>query len=269
MIKKLDRIFGKQFGKLKSSSYSGYMLDSLEEEQRYYEHNKDRFSSALMDLMGEVDLEPGAKILDIGTSPLTFLLRELYPDFSIMTVDYDTKFRKRCFQAGIEFKQVDLNSPSLTLPKRKFDVVLFLEVIEHLKSGPAHRRAVKIIVESMKKGGVCILQTPNKYSPKKVVTDSVFKVVWNFLSDVEEKGGVFVHHKEYSLGEINKLVGSFRSVEIIKSTHQMYFDTLTSALVYRKKSNLVRLILIINYYLVLVFPFLRRGMVVIFRKKSE
>ncbi|OGC69107.1 hypothetical protein A2415_00375 [candidate division WWE3 bacterium RIFOXYC1_FULL_39_7] len=269
MIKKLDRLFYKQFRELKTMKAPGYMLDSLEEERRYYEHNKDRFAAALMDLTDEVDLKPGAKILDIGTSPLTFLLKEIYPDVSITTVDYDSKFRERCGKAGIEFWEVDLNSPKLMLLKRKYDAVLFLEVLEHLKLGPAHKRVVKVIIGSMKKSGICILQTPNKYSPKKIVTDSVFKIVWNYLSDVEEKGGVFVHHKEYSLNELGKLIGSFHNVEVLKSTYQMYFDTLASALVYRKKSNLVRLILMINYYLVLNFPFLRRGMVIVFRKKSD
>lgn len=226
------------------------------EEQKYISHNKSRFNY-VFNL-----IDQPRNILDIGTSPFTFMLRKKYPKTKIWTIDYSDKFAKRCRRSGIFFKKIDLEKDKLVIARNKFDVVTFLEVLEHLKTD--HRKIIKDIYKLLSKGGRCILQTPNKFSPKSIFVNLISEVTWEKLSNTPPGREEFHHFKEYSLKGLVGLIGKIKGLKIILAEQPMYFDDINSAIVYRKFPKLFGPLIYFNYFLVKVFPFLRRGMVVVF-----
>jgi len=115
-------------------------------------------------------------------------------------------------------------------------------------------------------GGVCILQTPNKFSPKAMFVKMISESVWEKFSNVSLGKDEFSHHKEYSLSELSNMIRKIKGVEIISAEQSMYFDEIASALVYQKYSLLFTPLVYLNYLLVKLFPFLRRGLMLIFRR---
>lgn len=242
-----------------------FMMGSIEEELKYISHNKQRYISAFR----EIDkLVPKFKktfyILDIGTSPFTYMLRKRYKNAQIYTIDYTNKFKKICELKKINFKKVDLNKEKITFGKIKFDLVVFLEVLEHLNID--HEKIIENVSQTMSTNGYCILQTPNKYSPKAIVTAVLSEKVWDRLSSAPSKSNECAHVKEYSLNELSKLVRNNNNLKIVKKEHSMYFDEIDSALAYRKYLKLFEPLIRINYFIVKNIRFLRRGMQIIVQK---
>lgn len=241
---------------------TSYMLGSVTEEEKYIIHNTKRYIFTLKTIDKLIQNNKKIySILDIGTSPFTFILKRRYKNLKISTIDYSDKFGKLCKNNKIIFKTVDLNRPKFDLGKEKYDLVTFLEVIEHLKGD--HDLILNKIASSIKTSGFCILQTPNKFSPKAHINT----FFWNMFSEVSKRSEEFEHFKEYSLDELILKVKNIKNIKIVKSQLTTYFDHPSSTLVYRKTKSIFIPIMNIYYYLVLAVPFLRRGMQVILIKK--
>lgn len=243
-----------------------FMMDSFEEELKYISHNKKRYISALREIDKLISKfkKHYIYILDIGTSPFTFILRKRYKNVQIYSIDYSNKFKELCESKRVHFKKVDLNKEKISFRKIKFNLIVFLEVLEHLNTN--HKKVIKNVGQAMSTNGFCILQTPNKYSPKAIVAAILFDNVWNKLSKPPVKGDEFTHAKEYSLNELSWLIKKNDNFKIIKKEHSMYFDEIDSALVYRKYAKLFKPLIRINYLITKNIRFLRRGMQVIFQK---
>ncbi len=242
-----------------------YLLGSREEEYKYLIHNQDRFLDvfATLDKLLPTLPEP-ISLLDIGVSPFTLILKKRYPQIKLYAIDYSLKLQKLCLDNGINFQVCDLNKGYFKLPKNKFNVVTFLEVIEHLKKN--HSKALKHILGSLSKGGYCIIQTPNKYALKNLILGLVPQKLWNALSNTQFGNDEFSHFKEFSLQELTKLINEVEEGRILKAEHRMYFDTLDSTLIYRKNQELFKPFFQLNYNLVKLVSPLRRGMEVIIQK---
>lgn len=233
-----------------------YMMGKRTEEQKYVAHNKNRFEYVLN------LIDQPKKILDIGTSPFTFMLRKKYPNTKIWTIDYSSKFEKRCQKAGIFFKKIDLEKDRLVFNKNKFETITFLEVLEHLKTD--HFKIIKEIFKLLAKNGKCILQTPNKFSPKSIFVNMISESNWEKFSNTSPGKEEFRHFKEYSLRELVSLIQKIKNLRIVTAERPLYFDDIDSAMVYRKFPILLKPLVYLNYFLVKAFPFFRRGMTVVF-----
>jgi|SRR3990172_3497811 len=240
-----------------------YMLGSKGEEIKYVKHNSLRYNEALDYIDKLVSKKEKFSILDIGTSPFTFLLRKRYPKATVYSADYSDKFARDCRNNHIFFKRVDLQQRNLPRIASKFDIVTFLEVVEHLKMN--HRRVVKWISINLKNNGVCIIQTPNKYSFKSFVLMIISDKLWGKVTESKEKDPEFYHHKEFSMKEIIKLISSTNS-KIVEAKYSLYFDDPSSALAYHQGVNFLKPFFLFSYQLVKVFPQLRRGMQIVFKK---
>lgn len=261
--KQLDD-FIKEIEAVKGDGFMGRVDKS--EEVKYLLHNKDRFLAALEDLDEIIASKPGKiSLLDIGTSPITFIIKKRFPRVDVTTLDITDNLAGRCRKAGIHFAVANLNNPKDFPFNKKYDVIVFLEVLEHLKSD--HRKVMGWISAILKKGGVCLLQTPNKYSPKAIAIKFMGLGWWDFLSKRPDIPEEFAHFKEYSLPELTSLVKQFPKFKITRAEHSLYFDTVDSASVYRRFVSLTRPMLITNKYIVTVLPLLRRGMQLIFVKE--
>jgi hypothetical protein len=105
------------------------------------------------------------------------------------------------------------------------------------------------------------LQTPNKWSPKAILQKVLGIKFWEVLSTRKPHfNPEFAHVKEYSLGELSKLIAGSSQVAKYRIWYSHYFDTLNSAMVYR--SNPKGSVWWLKVYIACVnrFQFLYRGM---------
>lgn len=255
---------------LKNTKNNSFMatLDK-DEELKYILHNRDRFITVINTLDQIVTKRAkNIKLLDIGTSPLTFILRKRYPNIDITTLDLSSNLSKRCKEANINFVQADLNHPDKLPTSKKYDVIIFLEVLEHLRSD--HKKVMKWLSNILQDNGTCILQTPNKYSLKQLILTLIGGLtIWDRFSKRPKSPDEFSHFKEYSLSELKSLISSVHAFQIIKASYPLYYDTLNSSIVYRRFVSVAKIPLSVHYAIALLLPFLRRGMQVNFQKISN
>jgi len=105
------------------------------------------------------DKESNLKILDIGTTPFTILIKNIYDGCDIYTIDYSNLFKDRCEENGINFNNHDLSNGSIPFQQNEFDIVIFTEVLEHILISPTV--LFKELYRVMRIGGQLIFGTPN------------------------------------------------------------------------------------------------------------
>lgn len=257
------------FKAIKKSKENSFMTGVNKiEELKYIQHNRDRFIAAIQDLDKILGALPeNAKLLDIGTSPMTFILKKRYPKLNMTTMDITNNLVKRAGEAGINFLITDLNLINKLPKKQKYNVIIFLEVLEHLKP-ESHKPVLDWISEIMSKNGVCLLQTPNNKSLKSYLTGLLGRKEIDKVTDHPEFPDEFAHLKEYSLDELKSTLEKNKSIKINRAYYSMYFDTIGSTLAYRFPSPLTKLILLLLTTITCLIPPLRRGIQVIFTKNE-
>jgi hypothetical protein len=94
--------------------------------------------------------------LDIGTSPLTFVLKHWCS--TVDTLDFSNHFASRCQKADI---QLYLTGDDWlgNLADDRYDCIVFLEVIEHMHMNP--ETILAQLQKKLRPGGILIMSTPN------------------------------------------------------------------------------------------------------------
>lgn len=107
-----------------------------------------------------------AGILDFGSGSgqLLPLLATAFPDAALHAADIME--RPADLPPGVTWHRGDLNV-EMPIPASSFDMVLAVEVVEHLENP---RQTVREIARLLKPGGVAILSTPNTGSIRSLVT---------------------------------------------------------------------------------------------------
>ena len=129
----------------------------------------------------------------------------------------------KCF--NIEVIKAALCDGSEFISDSSFEVVIFSEVLEHLRIGAL--RALQEIYRILKPGGVLILLTPNAARLTNIITllcgRNTAESFSNEAVNVEELFAGVSHIREYTLGEVTSLVkqGGF---EILTSRHSLCAD---------------------------------------------
>ncbi len=100
------------------------------------------------------------RILEIGCIPpiLTIALQELGHDVSGVDI-MPARFAETIEREGLLIEQADIEQEPLPFRDNAFDVVIFNEVIEHLRLNPLF--AVQEITRVLKPKGLLLLSTPN------------------------------------------------------------------------------------------------------------
>ena len=114
----------------------------------------------LQRIMDSIPVRSGpTRLLDVGTTPFTLLIKETYPHYDVWTLDRTALLRDRCRLGGVELRACDLDNSLFPFDDGFFDVVVFTEVLEHVFAPPTGvLREVKRI---MAPGGRLILGVPN------------------------------------------------------------------------------------------------------------
>jgi SAM-dependent methyltransferase len=131
--------------------------DPKESDKKYYlEYHKNRFKETLDSIPS---LKNGTKLLDIGPTHFTLVVKHVFPGYSISAIDISDSWAARMSKAGIEFRICDLARQPIPFDSDCFDVVLFTEVLEHVFA--PHERILKDIGRVMKKNARLVFSMPN------------------------------------------------------------------------------------------------------------
>jgi len=104
--------------------------------------------------------DKGGGILEVGSVPghFTVLLKSL--GYNVRGVDIDpTRVKQIWGKYNIPVDKVDIEKEALPFPSDMFDIVLFSEILEHLRLNPLH--ALREVYRVLKPTGHIILSTPN------------------------------------------------------------------------------------------------------------
>jgi len=137
-------------------------------------------------------LDSPKKILDIGCGVGTISLYLANNGHKVYGIDISNNAIKSCTESAkklqlenkAHFKVVDFPNK---IPNEKFDLILFIEVIEHLKND---KLALRKIFSLLKRGGIAIISTPSKNAP-------MYK--FGLADAFDQKVG---HLRRYSFGEL-------------------------------------------------------------------
>lgn len=130
------------------------------EAQQYWRENGDRIARNLADVRALMARQPIRRVLDIGPSFQTVIFDKLFPDITLETMGWeDHRFRPGPVTVH---HALDLNhtaSPESCPLPAPVDLILLLEVIEHLHTSPAH--VLRYLHRCLNAGGIMVITTPN------------------------------------------------------------------------------------------------------------
>jgi SAM-dependent methyltransferase len=147
-------------------TYDTFILGAgFVESDEYYRIERERYWRSL-ELLCQVNTATPAKILEIGGGQLALLCKKLFGDSATvvdLTPDYSSPLRKE----GIRFLTHDLVSCEAITIGDEFDIVILLEVIEHIPL-PAHV-VIERIKPLLKPTGLLFLTTPNLFRIRNLI----------------------------------------------------------------------------------------------------
>lgn len=231
-------------------------LNLLEKDRLYLAHHKVRYLHTVK-LLSQYLKTDNFEVLDVGTSNLTFIIKDLFPGINLSTVDLTNKYKKECLKNQINFYKVNINNcvPKLNI---SFDIIIFSEVLEHLTRD--HFQILNDLKNLLKKEGILYIQTPNILSLNNRI---------NFLrgNDIRPKRKVFfkkmndpeAHYYEYKIDELSKLVKSVNGLKVLNVNYANYYDNIQTALTYKNPKFLYFFPALFYCIMVKLYPPFQRG----------
>jgi cyclopropane fatty-acyl-phospholipid synthase-like methyltransferase len=185
-------------------------------DRGYFEYHAPRYALVLR-LLTECGLNDGSRILDIGPSRLTSLIRERF-GIAVDTLGFGADQ----FETSGRHFQFNLNSTQNADQWRRdlpqYDFVVLAEVLEHLHTAPEITLAY--VRSLMARGGTLILQTPNAASlPKRIKLLLGRNPYERIRLDISDPG----HFREYTLSELRSIMTG-AGFAVRKCATGFYFD---------------------------------------------
>lgn len=166
--------------------------------QRYWGENSERIARNLAKTAALCAERRILRVLDVGPSFQTVILRRLFPELTVETMGWeDSRFRDG---SGAAHHALDLNAtvaPETCPSPAPYDLILFLEVIEHLHVSPRH--VLRYLHRCLVPGGVLIVSTPNA-----AFLRNRWRLLWgiNPFERLREDAGNPGHFREYTRSEL-------------------------------------------------------------------
>ena len=130
------------------------------EAQQYWRENADRIAQNLLTVRALCASHRVRRVLDIGTSYQTVILKQICPELVVETMGWeDHRYRPA---PDTVHHTLDLNqtaTPDACVLPPPVDMILFLEVIEHLHTSPRH--VLRYLFRCLNPGGLLVISTPN------------------------------------------------------------------------------------------------------------
>jgi methionine biosynthesis protein MetW len=127
--------------------------DIVREREFDLSRNRYRFASTLLP-----ELSPGATLVDVGGGAGEFCLIARERGYTTTLIDGNSRSVENERQRGFNAKQSDLTEGLANVPDESFDVVVSLEVIEHIVTA---EQLLGEMARVLKPGGTMVLSTPN------------------------------------------------------------------------------------------------------------
>jgi SAM-dependent methyltransferase len=203
------------------------------------------------------------RILDIGLSPFTVLLREhLCTPVDSLGLEPDS-----ALQDGTHV-QVDLNQLGDRAfqppPLGPYDVIVFAEVLEHLWTSPL--LVLRFLHDALAQDGLLIVQTPNAASLFKRLK---LLLGWNPYEMIRESRTNPGHFREYTVDELEQLAegAGFQTVSVFR---RYYFDARFADMDESGRGGTPSPVLgmIKNVVYSAIPPFLREGVTIVLRRRA-
>ncbi len=145
------------------------------------------------------------RILDIGLGYGVVTLHLLKKGFKPIATEHPLVFKKALKKAlknaDIVFNRLEEGLP---FKEESFDIIVFCDVIEHLK-GDVVESVLKEIYRCLKKGGYVVLSTPNLARFSNILRLALGKGI-NPPLIPEKIGGVYGHVREFCIQELEQLI---------------------------------------------------------------
>jgi SAM-dependent methyltransferase len=158
------------------------------------------------------------RVLDVGMSHQTCLVRAVFPDVSLSTMGfYDHRFGR---MEGVEHTDFNLNEAAdeARWPVLEpFDVILLAEVIEHLHVPPT--RVLRMLRHLLRPGGVLVIQTPNPVNLARRLALLSGKSPFEIIRDDTTNPG---HYCEYTVEQLIYLA-EVADLEVVEYSVKNYF----------------------------------------------
>lgn len=169
--------------------------------------------------MAKIDTLDHGRVLDIGASFQTQLMRAAYPGSVIDTLGYtDPRFAGGESDTHIQY---DLNyapHPETWLPAAApYDLIVMAEVIEHLYT--AARPVLTCIASYLRPGGALVLQTPNATSLGRRTAAVRGRNPFSMIREDRSNPG---HFCEFTMPELQNAVES-SGLQVVETTATNYF----------------------------------------------
>ena len=163
-----------------------------------------RRAEFLMQCIASLGLSTDAAVLDIGRSPLTNLVLARYPSTTTLGLPLDDTLLDKADHLDstrVPHIVFDLNAahrPTDWVVPAQFDLILFNEVVEHLRLSPTW--VFRYLHALMRPGAFLVVQTPNAVSLGHRVRMLAGKNPYvEFALDAETGSH---HFREYTKGEL-------------------------------------------------------------------
>lgn len=172
----------------------------------YAEYHRKRFEYVLDVCTSQVPPAAGMRVLDIGRSPLSAMLRKAYGDLTTMGFSPEEDHGGHVSKDGLSgvphlcYDLTRAGDPSTWPAAGPFDLIVFAEVIEHLHIAPEF---VLLMFRSMlAPGGTLVVQTPNAAAVHKRVKMAVGQNPYELIRPDGANPG---HFREYTAGELRSM----------------------------------------------------------------
>lgn len=190
---------------------------------RYLDYHRRRYeflltvAAQILAELTPLDGEP-LRVLDIGMSNQTRLVRALFPEVRLSTLGfYDHRFPP---MDGVEHTEFNLNAAgdASTWPRLEpFDLILMAEVIEHLYVPPTH--TLRMLRSLLRPGGSVVIQTPNPVNLARRLALMGGKSPFEIIRDDVTNPG---HYCEYTVENLVYLAG-VTDLEVVDYSVRNYF----------------------------------------------
>ncbi|HRF60700.1 MAG TPA: class I SAM-dependent methyltransferase [Fimbriimonadaceae bacterium] len=215
--------------------------------------------AVLLKLVTEHASMPSPKILDIGMSEFTDMMRDSFK-VPIDTLDFrpdaDSERGRQFF-----FDLTWCDQPEKwrsDMPQ--YDVVVMAEVIEHIYVSPKFQ--FDFLRSLLRPGGVLVLQTPNALTLQKRIKPLLGIHPYEKIRVEDKYGG---HVREYTVKELRSYA-EVAGFEVLQTTLGAYFDSRFKAYSGRTKSTIEAVLTDwLGQYLP---PCLRPGITMVMRKQE-
>jgi 2-polyprenyl-3-methyl-5-hydroxy-6-metoxy-1,4-benzoquinol methylase len=204
-----------------------YEHAGLAEEERVYLRRHAPRYAYLLALIDELRAELGSgadgegmRVLDVGPSFQTQMLRDLYPRFTVSTLGLEPSAvsRARPGESHITYDLNDVLDPASWPAVEPQPLVVMAEVIEHLYTPPVP--VLRCAASWLEPRGLLVLQTPNAAALFNRLRLLAGRNPFQHIRENRRNPG---HFREYTLAELTRFCRR-AGLDIVRVGHENYLE---------------------------------------------